>query len=157
MRVIEQAYDDKFPGDLFEESNATINWQPLAESYDSWTAALVAMAQSMNYELREADLVVQEPGRKAPPAREFKIMNPRGVAFYLITVPLLEIFFWVNAAHDDTIHPDVVLAESLGARVTVTEEGSVIELNGQQIVDLRTTSDRVREAHRRRRDFQRGN
>jgi len=160
MRIIEQAYKEKFHGDVFEEEQDSIVWQPLTKDYDSWTASCLLMAETMG-RLREADLVVQEPDSQAPPTREFKIINSPGQAHFLITIPLLELFLWVNEKHTDAIHPDIVLAESLRVPATVViddKKGSIIHVhNGPTFIDPRTGDDRARAAEQRYPNFQRGN
>jgi len=145
MKTVEVAYNDNFPGNVFEEALPHLTWHPLAKQYDPWTASIVLMAQQMGFELLEADLVVQEPNCEAPPTREFKLVNGK-LAKYLIIVPLLEIFFWVNEKHDDCIHPDVILAEVMGgnATVVVNDNGSsVIQIKGgPTFIDPRTKEDR---------------
>lgn len=162
MRIIEQARDEKFPGDVFEEEQANITWQPLAENYDDWTHSCMLLAIGTGTDMLEADLVVQEPGSDAPPAREFKIVNPIGSAHFLIVIPLNETFLWVNKEHTDSLHPDVVLAEHLRVPATVIvdeKKGSIIHVhNGPTIVDPRTAEDRKQFSRKRPdRNFPRGN
>ena len=148
MRVIEQAYDEKSHGDIFEKEQARISWGSLAKVYDQWTTSCLAMARDAGGGLQEADLIVREPRSQAPPTREFKITNPKGQAHFMIVVPLFKIFMWINKEHTDTIHPDIVLVELLRIPATVViddKRGSIIHVrDGPTIIDTRTGEDRKR-------------